>query len=150
MSTPPNVNSKRIRGKASPEPVDEISGLRLSELALLKRKLGEELASLRERLRERHASINEGDIDLPDEIDQAARDQEHGYLLRLADKERKLLVEVQHALAKIDAGTYGVCEGTDEPIGFERLNARPWARYSIEYKEQLERDEQDAKLSRSS
>lgn len=69
-------------------------------------------------------------------------------MLQLAEKERKLLQELEHALAKVDAGTYGVCEGTDEPIGFGRLNARPWARYSIAYKEQLEHDERDEKLAR--
>lgn len=77
---------------------------------------------------------------LADEMDQATRAEDQAMLLRLADKERKLLMEIQHALSKIATGTYGLCEGTSEPIGLRRLEARPWARYSIQYKEQLERD----------
>ena len=38
-------------------------------------------------------------------------------------------------------GTYGLCEGTGEPIGYSRLKLRPWARYSVEYQEELERAE---------
>jgi len=78
---------------------------------------------------------------LADEMDLATRDQEQAYLLRLADKERKLLREIHDALRRIDAGSYGLCEGTGEPIGMRRLRARPWARYSVEYKEMLEREE---------
>lgn len=147
MSTAPRT-SKGSRNRASSDAADPDTGLRPSEVGQLKARLESELESLRERLRGRHASINEGDVDLADEMDQATRDQEHGYLLRLADKERKLLVQVERALSKIADGTYGLCEGTDEPIGFERLKARPWARYSIEYKEQVEREERDAKLAR--
>ncbi|MBX3211155.1 MAG: TraR/DksA C4-type zinc finger protein [Labilithrix sp.] len=61
-------------------------------------------------------------------------------MLRLADKERKLLVEIDRALAKFESDTYGICEGTGEPIGLRRLEARPWTRFSIAYKEQLERE----------
>ena len=64
------------------------------------------------------------------------------YLIRFADKERKLLSEIEHALEKMRAGEYGVCEGTEEPIGFKRLELRPWTRYSVAYKEQMERDRQ--------
>jgi len=44
------------------------------------------------------------------------------------ERERTLLAEIDHALAKFDAGTYGVSEKTGTPISFERLNALPWAR----------------------
>lgn len=49
----------------------------------------------------------------------------------LMDSERKLLVEIDEALARIENGTYGVCEGEEEPIPKERLKAIPWARYCI-------------------
>ena len=44
------------------------------------------------------------------------------------------------SLEKMHTGEYGVCEGTDEPIGFKRLELRPWTRYSVGYKEMLERE----------
>lgn len=89
---------------------------------------------------ERHVREASEDMDnLPDEMDIAERQSRHAYLFRLADKEAKLLREIDHALAKVSRGTYGVCEGTQEPIGLRRLNSRPWTRYSVEYKEMLER-----------
>lgn len=74
-----------------------------------------------------------------DEMDEANRLSEQAYQLRLADKEQKLLAQIDRALRKFDAGTYGTCEGTGEFIGRKRLRARPWARYSVEYKTRLER-----------
>ncbi len=77
---------------------------------------------------------------LSDEMDVAQRHTEQAYLMRFADKERKLLVQIQSAIEKLEEGEYGVCEGTGEPISFKRLELRPWTRYSVEYKEQVERE----------
>lgn len=63
---------------------------------------------------------------------------ESGVLLRLLEKERKLLREIEHALEKFTDDSYGICEGTEEPIPVNRLLARPWARYSLAFKEELE------------
>lgn len=105
--------------------------------------LYEQLLKERERVAEgldRHLSEAVLDIDqLADEVDVATRHTEQAYLMRYADKERKLLREIDHALAKMKAGEYGMCEGTEEPIGFARLTVRPWTRYSVEHKEMLER-----------
>lgn len=51
--------------------------------------------------------------------------------LGLMDSERKLLAEIDDALGRISNGTYGICEGSGEPIPKERLKAIPWARYCI-------------------
>jgi DnaK suppressor protein len=72
-------------------------------------------------------------------MDEAQSNQDLALLFRLADKEQKLLAEIDAALQRLDEGTYGYCEGTGDPIGFGRLWARPWARYSVSYKEALER-----------
>ncbi|MEM6955175.1 MAG: TraR/DksA family transcriptional regulator [Myxococcota bacterium] len=88
-----------------------------------------------------HLSVAISDIDpLSDEMDVAQRHTEQATLMRRADKERKLLVQIENALEKMEEGEYGVCEGTGEPIGLKRLEARPWTRYSVEYKEQVERE----------
>ena len=126
--------------------IDEDSGLKQSEVAMLRERLLEERDAVRERMRTHLDSMNDGDRELPDEMDQATRDQELGLVLRIADKERKLLMELDRALAKIEDGSYGLCEGTGEPIGVGRLKARPWARYGVAYKEQLEREEREEKL----
>ena len=75
-----------------------------------------------------------------DELDQAGRMADQAFLLRLADKERKKLGQIESALRKFDLGEFGQCEGTGEHISRKRLLLRPWTRYSIEYKEQLEHE----------
>lgn len=74
-----------------------------------------------------------------DEVDQAAAMIDQNLTFRLLDRDRKLLQEIEHALAKIDTGDYGYCEGTGEPIPKRRLELRPWCRHSVKYKERLER-----------
>jgi DnaK suppressor protein len=56
----------------------------------------------------------------------------------LMDSARKLLVEIDDALNRITTGTYGICEGTGKPIRKARLEAQPWARYSVEYAKMVE------------
>lgn len=63
---------------------------------------------------------------------------EQEFALGLMDSERKLLQEIDDALQRVEDGTYGICEGTGEPISKARLEAKPWARYSVEYARLLE------------
>jgi len=63
---------------------------------------------------------------------------EQEFALGLMDSERKLLHEINEALQRIDDGTYGICEETQKPIQKARLEARPWARYCVEYARMLE------------
>lgn len=58
---------------------------------------------------------------------------EQEFALGLIDSERKLLRKIDDALARIEKGVYGVCEGTSKPILKDRLEAKPWARYGVEY-----------------
>jgi DnaK suppressor protein len=76
-----------------------------------------------------------------DEGDQASQNADQAYLLRYADKQNKLLQQVRRALQKLHSGEYGLCEGSGEPIGMSRLMLRPWTRYSVEYKEQIDREQ---------
>jgi len=64
---------------------------------------------------------------------------EQEFTLELLDGERKVLTEIDDALKRIDEGTYGICEGTGKPIERQRLEAIPWARYSVEYASQMEK-----------
>lgn len=61
------------------------------------------------------------------------------FSLGLMDSERRLITEIDDALHRIEAGTYGICEGTGKPITKARLEAQPWARYSVEYARMMER-----------
>jgi len=71
--------------------------------------------------------------------DMGTDNYEQEFTLGLVEKDRQLLREINIALAKIQNGTYGICEGTGKPIGKPRLEAQPWAKYSIEYARQLEK-----------
>jgi RNA polymerase-binding protein DksA len=71
--------------------------------------------------------------------DMGTDNYEQEFTLSLVETDRKLLREINNALAKIQNGTYGICEGTGKPISKARLEVQPWARYSIEYAKQMER-----------
>lgn len=71
--------------------------------------------------------------------DMGTDNYEQEFTLGLVETERKLLREINHALAKIQDGTYGLCEGTGQPISKARLEVQPWARYSIEHAKRMER-----------
>ena len=75
---------------------------------------------------------------VPDPADRATIEEEHALELRTRDRERKLLKKVQQAIASIDAGEYGWCEETGEPIGVPRLLARPTATLSLEAQQRRE------------
>lgn len=64
---------------------------------------------------------------------------EQEFSLGLMDTERKIVQEIIMALRRIDEGTFGMCEGTGEPIPKARLEAYPWARYCIQYAEKIEK-----------
>ena len=75
----------------------------------------------------------------PDPADRATLEEEYALELRTRDRERKLLLKIQSTLKKIDAGDYGYCDETGEPIGLKRLLARPTASLSVEAQERRER-----------
>jgi DnaK suppressor protein len=77
----------------------------------------------------------------PDLTDRASLETERAIELRTRDRERKLISKIDAALVRIDLGTYGYCEETDQPIGVRRLEARPIATLSIEAQERHERME---------
>ena len=124
----------QIEPKAHPD-----SGLTKKQV----KTLYEKLLSERDRVIQGHgAHLSDAisNVDpLSDEMDVAQRHTEQAYLMRFADKERKLLVQITNALEKLETGEYGVCEGTGEPISLKRLELRPWTRYSVEYKERQDR-----------
>ena len=77
----------------------------------------------------------------PDLTDRASLETERAIELRTRDRERKLISKIDAALARIDSGTYGFCEETEQPIGVRRLEARPIATLTIEAQERHERME---------
>lgn len=78
---------------------------------------------------------------LPDVVDRASAESDKALELRTRDRQRKLISKIDSAIRRIDAGTYGYCESSGEPIGVRRLEARPTATLSLEAQERHERKE---------
>ena len=74
----------------------------------------------------------------PDPADRATIEEEHALELRTRDRERKLLKKIEQSIVRIDAGDYGYCDETGEPIGVGRLLARPTATLSLEAQQRRE------------
>ena len=75
---------------------------------------------------------------VPDPADRATIEEEHALELRTRDRERKLLKKISQSITRIDAGDYGYCDETGEPIGLGRLLARPTATLSLEAQQRRE------------
>ncbi len=85
--------------------------------------------------------LRQGGLNQPDDIDRASLETDKALDLRTKDRARKLISKINDALKRIEDGTYGYCEETGEPIGLDRLEARPVATLSIEAQERHERME---------
>ncbi|CAM3670460.1 RNA polymerase-binding protein DksA [Polynucleobacter arcticus] len=135
------TSSKAVKGA----PLTEAELLKMSEkdymnaaqldffrqkLLTLKNDILKNASQTTEHLRE--------NILVPDPADRATIEEEHALELRTRDRERKLLKKVEQALARIESGDYGWCEETGEPIGLNRLIARPTANLSLEAQERRE------------
>ncbi|MCK5690547.1 TraR/DksA C4-type zinc finger protein [Myxococcota bacterium] len=79
--------------------------------------------------------------ELPDEIDQASAEYNQSFIFRLRDREKYYLDKIEKALAKLEAGEFGICEECDEPISVKRLQARPVTTLCIRCKEEQEMEE---------
>lgn len=83
-------------------------------------------------------NLREDTVVVPDPADRATIEEEHALELRTRDRERKLLKKIEQSIARIDAGDYGFCDETGEPIGVGRLLARPTATLSLEAQQRRE------------
>tara|TARA_A100001037_G_C15103809_1_gene615335 strand:+ start:615 stop:1040 length:426 start_codon:yes stop_codon:yes gene_type:complete len=135
------VARKRIKipKNYKPEPKEKFMNsimreyFRLKLIAWRKEILGETGETL-EKLRKDNAPAS-------DLADRAAVETERAVELRTRDRARKLVSKIDEALGRIEDGSYGYCEETDEPISLKRLEARPIATLSLEAQEQHERYE---------
>jgi len=74
----------------------------------------------------------------PDPTDRAALESDRSFLLRMRDRERKLLLKIDEAFERIGDGSYGRCEECGGEIGIERLKARPVTTFCFECKSSQE------------
>jgi DnaK suppressor protein len=108
----------------------QMSAFRL-KLSILKQDILNSAGETTEHLREDTSVV-------PDPADRATIEEEHALELRTRDRERKLLKKIEQSIGRIDAGDYGYCDETGEPIGVGRLLARPTATLSLEAQQRRE------------
>ena len=74
----------------------------------------------------------------PDPTDRASLEADRNFMLRIRDREHKLIKKIKKALARIENGTFGICESCGEEISIKRLKARPVTSQCIECKSKEE------------
>ncbi len=117
---------KPIKTKLSKPELDHYRDLLL---LLRAQKMGDLSAKEAEALQSNGGNLSHMPIHMAD-IGTDAYDQD--FTLGLAESDRKLIREIDEALERIENKTYGMCMLTGKPIPKSRLNAKPWAKYSIE------------------
>ncbi len=85
------------------------------------------------------------DENFPDPTDRASMESNRNSVLRIRERERKLIFKIQEALQRLDDGAYGICEQCGEEIGIERLKARPVTTLCIACKSDQEDEERKAR-----
>ena len=108
------------------------------QLDFFRRRLINLAEELRSNAGDTTSHLRETDI-FPDPADRASIEEENSLELRSRDRERKLLKKIEQALDRISKGEYGYCEESGDPIGLERLLARPTATLSVEAQQRREK-----------
>jgi DnaK suppressor protein len=123
------------------EPSDDEEFMNPMQREYFRRKLINWRSQLLRATGETLVSLQEESLAEPDMTDRATLETDRSLELRTRDRQRKLIGKINSALRRIEEGTYGYCEETDNPISLRRLEARPIATLSIEAQEQHERME---------
>lgn len=132
------TTARRGAGKGAPE------GWTAKEIGAVRADLAAQLARLREDYRATMAAIEQlqaasGDIAGEDVADAGSRTFEREHEMSLAKNRRDLIDQFEHAVERIDAGTYGLCESCGKPIAKARLQAFPAATLCVACKQREER-----------
>ena len=106
-----------------------------------RRKLLDWRAELLNESGETLRNLQEESLAEPDMADRASLESDRALELRTRDRQRKLISKIDEALERIEDGSFGYCEETNEPISLRRLEARPIATLSVEAQERHERME---------
>jgi DnaK suppressor protein len=136
-STPAVTTEGRLLSEEEIRAMSEKDYMNPAQLAFFKARLQQLEKELLKNAGETTEHLRETVL-VPDPADRATIEEEHALELRTRDRERKLLKKVQQSIAAIDAGDYGWCEETGEPIGIPRLIARPTATLSLEAQQRRE------------
>ena len=104
------------------------------DLTFFKQLLTDQLDSLLGEAIKTVSGMTGQKYNFPDPTDRASLESDRNFMLRIRDRERKLIGKIREALERIDAGTFGICDKCGEEITMKRLKARPVTTLCIECK----------------
>ncbi len=111
------------------------------KLDFFRKLLNERLEALLNDAARTMTNMTDEEESFPDPTDRASVESDRNFMLRIRDRERKLISKIREALDRIEKGTYGVCEECGEEISEQRLLARPVTTLCIDCKTSQEEDE---------
>ncbi|MDY6909024.1 MAG: RNA polymerase-binding protein DksA [Thermodesulfobacteriota bacterium] len=111
-------------------------------LAYFKEVLEGRLAELLSEAEKTVTGMTDMEDNFPDPTDRASLESDRNFMLRIRDRERKLIIKIREALQRIEDGTFGICEACGDDISIERLKARPVTTLCIDCKRRQEAVEQ--------
>ena len=115
--------------------------MKKKDLKYLKKILIQQLMELLDRSDCSLDGLEETDNNLSDLLDRASQISEREFSHHLCSREKLYMRRIERSLQDIEDGVYGLCDQCEEDISFQRLMARPTARYCIGCKTQLEKME---------
>ena len=152
-SSKTRASSRRAGLRGSPGG-DLQAGLTSRQTEELKKRLidlqGEIRRALSGRATAFHVAAQNESLIKGDDAEVAEKQRLNNAQLQELDMLKNRLELVERALLKMAEGVYGICEETDEAIGFERLKVIPWARFAVNVQEKMERRYRDFRHLRGS
>lgn len=118
--------------------------MKKKEIEFFRSFLNQRIAELRSEAGKTVETMDD-DENFPDPSDRATLESNRNSMLRIRDRERKLIFKIEEALQRLDDGEYGICAECGEEIGIERLKARPVTTLCIDCKSSQEIAERKAK-----
>jgi DnaK suppressor protein len=108
--------------------------MKKKDLDFFKKYLENRLQELLSQADDTVSGMTVANENFPDPTDRASLEADRNFLLRIRDRESKLIKKIKQALDRIENGTYGICESCGEEISVKRLKARPVTTQCIECK----------------
>lgn len=124
-----------------PHPSNRESTMDAEKREFFRKLLTERLDALLDDAVRTMTNMTDEEESFPDPTDRASVESDRNFVLRIRDRERKLISKIREALDRIDKGTYGICEECGEEISEQRLLARPVTTLCIDCKTSQEEDE---------
>lgn len=112
--------------------------MNVRQLDYFRKKLADEISRLALNKTAVKVCVSDDPEAHPDIIDQAVHEAQLAFALRIRERERLLSRKTEHALRRIEEGTYGICDECGEHISIARLKARPDTNHCLECKTRME------------